>query len=71
MIMLYKYDRKDMNAEKNDTHNNASSVRTREKSSIFDNMKDSYKEEDKAKMRRSDTKNHSALMRSIYRNKTY
>ncbi|MDD5934513.1 MAG: hypothetical protein PUC65_02945 [Clostridiales bacterium] len=37
-----------------------------EKPSIFETMKDSMKEEQKSINRRSETKNHSSLMRTIY-----
>lgn len=39
---------------------------TNEKPSIFETMKDSMKEEDKAINRRSEAKNHSSLMKSIH-----
>lgn len=37
-----------------------------EKPSIFETMKDSYKEEDKAVNRRSETKNETSLFRSVH-----
>ncbi len=39
---------------------------TNEKPSIFETMKDSMKEEDKAINRRSETKNHSSLMKIMH-----
>ncbi len=37
-----------------------------EKPSIFETMKDAYKEEDKASNRRSETKNETSLFKSVH-----
>lgn len=37
-----------------------------EKPSIFETMKDAYKEEDKAVNKRSETRNESSLLRSVH-----